>query len=311
MHMRWRVLAAVLIAAVTAAALVACSHTRSSAPDSSKPAAIAGRSDATITPPATSADRPLPRSVPRFAHVVVVVMENHGYTDIIGNPQAPYLNSLSRQGLSLTRSFAITHPSQPNYLALFSGSTQGVTTDACAPTLSGPNLASELSAAGYTFTGYSEGLPQTGYTGCSAGAYARKHNPWVDFTNLGPSVNAPFTTFPGDYDQLPTVSFVIPDLDHDMHDGTVRQGDQWLHDHLGAYAAWVYAHHSLLIVTWDEDDGAKANQIPTILVGAGLMSGTDSMRSTHYTVLRTIEDAYGLARLGASSTAPPLTADWQ
>ena len=316
MQMRWRVLAVGLTAAVAGATLGACGHTSVTSAVSPTPVSLTanattGPSGATNRATSPSAGHPLPHSVPQFAHIVLVVMENHGYTDIIGSPQAPYLNSLSRQGLSLTQSFAVAHPSQPNYLALFSGSTQGITTDACSPRLSGPNLASELSAAGYTFTGYSESLPQAGYTGCSAGGYARKHNPWVDFTNLGPSINAPFTAFPGDYNQLPTVSFVIPNLDHDMHDGTVKQGDQWLRDHLGGYANWTYAHHSLLIVTWDENDGAKANQIPTILVGAGLLSGTDGTRSTHYTVLRAIEDSYGLARLGASSTAPPLTADWQ
>jgi outer membrane protein assembly factor BamB len=96
-----------------------------------------------------------------------------------------------------------------------------------------------------------------------------------------------------------------------MHDGTINQGDQWLQSHLGPYVDWAYAHHSLMILTWDENDGSKANQIPTILVGAGLLSGTDDTRSTHYTVLRTIEDSYGLPRLGSSATAAPLTADWQ
>jgi hypothetical protein len=133
----------------------------------------------------------------------------------------------------------------------------------------------------------------------------------VDFANLPPSINQPFTAFPADYNQLPTVSFVIPNLDHDMHNGTISQGDQWLRDHLGIYANWSYAHHSLLIVTWDENDGAAANQIPTILVGTSLLSGTDGTHTTHYTVLRTIEDSYGLPLLGASATAPPLTADWQ
>ena len=261
--------------------------------------------------PSPSATELPPGSVPRFDHIVVVVMENRGYADVIGNPQAPYLNSLSRQGLTMTQSFAITHPSEPNYLALFSGSTHGLTSDACISPSAGPNLASELSAAGYSFIGYSESLPQAGYTGCSSGSYARKHNPWVNFANLPSSVNQPLTAFPSDYNHLPTVSFVIPNLTHDMHDGTVEQGDQWLHDNLGGYVTWAYTHHSLMIVTWDEDDGAKANQIPTIFVGAALLSGTDDTRISHYTVLRTIEDSYGLPLLGASAAAQPLTADWQ
>ena len=310
-------LLALTAAVAAAAALGACSHpsatTRTNSAAHADGAASPAAGNPRVTTPISSASaaRPVTRSVPRFAHIVVVVMENHGYSDVIGNPQAPFLNSLAQQGLSLTQSYAVAHPSEPNYLALFSGSTRGVTTDDCLSPSPGPNLASELSAAGYTFVGYSESLPRPGYTGCDAGAYARKHNPWTDFANLPPSINQPFAAFPADHNQLPTVSFVIPNLTHDMHDGTVKQGDQWLQDNLGSYVTWAYTHHSLMIVTWDENDGAKANQIPTILVGAGLLSGTDATRITHYTVLRAIEDSYGLALLGASSEARPLTADWQ
>jgi phosphatidylinositol-3-phosphatase len=130
-------------------------------------------------------------------------MENRSYADVIGNRQAPYINSLAQQGLSLTQSFAVTRPSQPNSVALFSGSTRGTTSDACLAPSAAPNLASELSAAGYTFTGYSESLPRVGYTGCSSGAYVRKHNPWASFTNLPASINQPLAAFPTNYNQLP------------------------------------------------------------------------------------------------------------
>ena len=250
-------------------------------------------------------------AVPRFAHVVVVVMENRGYRDIIGNPQAPYLDGLAKQGLSLTESFAVAHPSQPNYLALFSGSAQGTSNDSCPHTFAGPNLGSALIAAGDSFTGYSENLPAVGYTGCTSGSYARKHNPWTDFSDLPPSVNQPFSAFPSDYARLPTVSFVVPNLDHDMHDGTVTQGDQWLRSNVGGYAAWAVTNESLLIVTWDEDDGSQRNQICTILAGADLVPGTDGAHVNHYSLLRTLEDAYGLAHLGASANVASLTGIWQ
>ena len=307
------VLAAGLAAAFAVATPGACNHTNATTTGSAKQANIAGNTTAgrSGAMDGSTASDLLPHSVPRYGHIVVVVMENRGFADVIGNPQAPYLNSLSEQGVSLTRSYAVAHPSEPNYLALFSGSTHGLTSDACLAPLSSPNLASELSASGYTFTGYSESLPQAGYTGCGVGGYVRKHNPWVDFTNLAPAINQPFAAFPRNYNQLPTVSFVIPNLNHDMHDGTINQGDQWLQDHLSSYAGWTYGHQSLLIVTWDENDGARANHIPTILVGAGLLSRTDSTPSTHYTLLRMIEDCYGLPLLGASATAPSLTADWR
>jgi acid phosphatase len=250
-------------------------------------------------------------ALPRPAHVVVVVLENHAVDSIIGSDQAPYLNQLAASGASFTQSYAISHPSQPNYLALFSGSTQGVGDDSCPLTFSGPNLATALAAVGLTFTGYSEGLPGAGYTGCSAGGYARKHNPWVDFTDVPASANQPFTSFPHDYAALPTVTFVIPDLAHDMHDGTIAEADSWLHTNLGGYAAWAAAHDSLLVVTFDEDDFGPQNHIATIVVGAHVRAGQYAERIDHYRLLRTISALYGAAPPGAAAHAAPITSIWQ
>jgi phosphatidylinositol-3-phosphatase len=116
-------------------------------------------------------------AVPAPAHVVIVVEENYAYGDIIGNSAAPYINSLARQGANFTQSFAVTHPSQPNYLALFSASTQGVTADNGPLTFSGSDLRSALAGVGKTFSGYSEDLPSAGSQVLTSGAYARKHNP--------------------------------------------------------------------------------------------------------------------------------------
>jgi hypothetical protein len=249
--------------------------------------------------------------VPTPDHVVVVVEENQSYSDIIGNSAAPYINSLAAGGALFTNSFAITHPSQPNYLALFSGSTQGVTDDnACGP-FSGPDLGSALAAAGRTFGGYSEDLPSTGSTVLTSGAYARKHNPWSDFSDVPPSENMPFTSFPTNYASLPTVSFVVPNLNNDMHDGTINQGDAWLQTNIGAYATWAKTHNSLLIVTWDEDDGSQSNQIPTIFYGQPVKPGNYSEYVDHYGVLRTLEDMYGLSHMNNTAGATPITDAWQ
>ncbi len=265
--------------------------------------------------PAASAGNPPPRaqSLPSTArpdHVVVLVMENHSYADVIGSSEAPYLNSLARQGASMTHSFAVTHPSEPNYLALFSGSTQGLMNDSCPHTFATANLGQELIAAGRTFAGYSESMPANGYTGCTSGDYARKHSPWVNFSNLPATSNLSYTAFPHDYTKLPTVSFVIPNLQHDMHDGTVQQGDTWAHDNIDPYAQWAKTHNSLLVVTWDEDDSSADNQIPTIIVGAGITPGNYSETINHYNVLRTLEDLYQLPRAGASATASPIADIW-
>jgi acid phosphatase len=169
------------------------------------------------------------------------------------------------------------------------------------------NLGSELIAAGDTFTGYAEGLPSPGSAVCSAGEYARKHAPWANFTNIPASAQLPFSDFPADYSRLPTVSFVIPDLLHDMHDGTITEGDTWLRDHLSGYAAWARTHDSLLIVTWDEDDNGHNNQIPTIVAGQQVRPGRYGETVSHYGILATVESMYGLR---VTTTASPVREIW-
>ena len=238
-------------------------------------------------------------AIPRFEHVVVVVMENHRLAQVVGNPAAPYINALARQGANFTNAHAIGHPSQPNYLALFSGSTQGVLTDRCPQTFATENnLGAQLIAAGFSFTGFSEGLPSPGFTGCKAGNYVRKHNPWVNFATVPVQSNQPYTAFPADFETLPALSFVIPDMVNDMHDSSVNVGDRWLGEHVDAYAQWAKTHNSLLILTFDEDDYATfANLIPTIMVGANIVAGDYTEEINHYRVLATIENMFGLAPL--------------
>jgi acid phosphatase len=263
-------------------------------------------------PPATtttSPGAPAP-TVPRPDHVVVVLEENHSYDDIIGSSDAPYLNSLASRGALFTKSFALTHPSEPNYIALFSGSTQDVTSDSCPHTFTSDNLGNQLRTAGRTYTSYSESLPSPGSTVCTSGDYARKHNPSVNFTDLPASTNQPFSAFPTNYSDLPTVSFVDPNLQDDMHDGTVQQGDSWLKKNLDGYARWATTHNSLLIITWDEDDQSQDNQIPTIVVGGTVKPGHYDEHITHYTVLRTLEAAYGLPPLANAAGQPPITDIW-
>ncbi len=234
-------------------------------------------------------------------------------SDVIGSSSAPYINSLAQQGALFTSSFAVSHPSEPNYLAIFSGSMQGISDDSCPHTFSGPDLGGELIAAGDTFTGYSENLSGAGFTGCNDNQYlyARKHNPWVNFTDVPSSDNLPWTSFPTDYNTLPTISFVVPNLQDDMHDGTIQQGDTWLQQNMDSYAQWAKANNSLLVVTWDEDDLSQNNQIATIFVGQMVKSGQYNETINHYNVLRTLEDMYGLPDANSSSTATPITDAWQ
>ncbi len=260
----------------------------------------------------TAAVRPAAAAVPAFDHIVLVMFENKKYSSINGSSSAPYFTTLASQSAKFTNSFAITHPSQPNYVALFSGATQGVTDDTCPANLGAKaNLGRQLIDAGKTFKGYSEALPSDGYTGCSSGTYRRKHNSWVDFSNVPATSNLRYSAFPSDFTQLPTVSFVTPDMCNDMHDCSIGTGDTWLKKNLDAYAQWAKTHNSLLITTFDEDSGTSVNQIFTAFTGANVKVGSYSESINHYTVLRTIEAAYGLPGIGNAASKSPILDVWQ
>jgi hypothetical protein len=258
--------------------------------------------------------------LPRPDHIVMVIEENHSYSQIIDSPDAPYINSLAARGAVFTKSFGATYPSQPNYLALFSGSTQGITDNSCPHTFTTPNLGHALLAAGLTFAGYSEDLPSVGSLICSVGLYARKHNPWVNWQNsevngIPATANIPLTGFPSEYSRLPTVSVIVPNQINDMHDGkdpgAIQAGDRWLQQHLDTYVQWAQEHNSLLIVTWDEDNKKENNRIVTLFVGPMVQVGRYEQRITHYNVLRTIEDLYGLPYADASADAAPIIQIWK
>jgi acid phosphatase len=270
------------------------------------PGAGTGRPTAAGTPSTARSG-----GVPRPAHVLVVVFENKGYDNVVGNPQAPYLNLLAKRGALLTNSHGVAHPSQPNYLALFSGGTHGVTDDSCPHTFHADNLGAQLLAAGHGYASYAEGLPSAGFTGCGNGNYARKHAPWTDFANVPARSQLPLRALPTDYAKLPQVGFVIPDLCSDMHNCSVSTGDRWLSANLGGYVSWAQHHDSLLIVTFDEDEGTGGNRIPTILAGAPVRPGRYGGRVDQYTMLRTIEAMYGLPPLGAAAHRAPLTGVWR
>lgn len=258
-----------------------------------------------------------PGPIPHFDHIVVVIEENHSYSAIIGSSSAPYINKLAQQGADFTDSHGITHPSEPNYLALFAGTTFGLTSDDCPQSYSGPNLASVLTAQNATFTGYSESMPSAGFTDCSAGGnllssdYARKHNPWVNFATIPATSNQSFDSFPSDFTQLPSVAFVVPNQQHDMHSASIAAADTWLSNTLDSYVQWAATHNSLLVVTWDEDDNSTNNHIPTIFIGAHIKPGQYNETITHYTVLRTIEAIFGATPTNNALHTQPIADIWQ
>ncbi len=242
--------------------------------------------------------------LPKPDHVVILILENHGLAEIIGSADAPYINSLADSGA--------------NYLMLFSGSNQGMTDNSIPPNLplTSPNLGAALLEKGLTFTGYSEELPSAGYTGEAYAGYVRKHNPWVNWQGTGvngiaPALNQPLTSFPvTGFQNLPTVSIIVPNLIHDMHDGPIAQGDQWVKENFDAYVRWAKENNSLFILTFDEDDRNHNNNITTIFTGSNVKKGKYDKRIDHLSVLRTIEDIYELSHSGASATNDPITDCW-
>ena len=249
--------------------------------------------------------------LPRPAHVVVVIEENHTLAQVIEDDDAPYLTAVARSGALFTHAYGVTHPSQPNYFALFAGLTND-NGDGCPARnvpRNAPNLASELLAAHLTFAAYSEALPSTGFMGCWAGTYAQKHAPWTHFTNVPQQLHRPLSALTS-FDALPTLTFIVPNVDDDMHDGTIKQGDDWAQRHLAPLLKWAATHDTLVVFTWDEGYD-KLNSIPTMFVGPMIRAGRYSERIDHYRILRTLEDLYGLAPTGKAATVAPITSIWK
>jgi hypothetical protein len=252
--------------------------------------------------------------IPALDHVLVVVMENHGY---IATHTASYTAKLIRSGAVFTSSYATTHPSQPNYLALWAGSTLGVSDDAC-PAPGSPftaeNLGHACEAAGKTWRAYSENLPSAGSDVCSAdGAlYTRKHDPWTNFANLDHMNERPYSDLADDIanHRLPSLAFVIPNNCDNTHDCSVATGDAWLAANLPAMIT-AAGTNGLVILTWDEDDGSTSNQVLTVFASPWVRAGTQSTASVdHYDVLRTICDALRIAAPGSAATATPIADVW-
>jgi acid phosphatase len=298
-----------------------------------------------------------PSTLPVYDHVVIVIEENKDFEQILGSRlAAPYISELAAEGAVISRMYGEEHYSQGNYFWLFSGSNQNVGFFDQVPSaanhpdypFTSSNLGEQLINSGRSFKGYSESLPAIGSQvefdppNCQGASctYGRKHVPWISFANvpngatIETSSNLRFADFPTDYSNLPTVSVVIPNLDHDMHNGepaeSIPAGDIWLREHIESYYQWAKTHNSLLVVTFDENDDKRRyqgltnpmvsphaefppsdeyneylrdlqNRIVTIFAGAHIKSGvySEGKGITHVNLLRTIEAMYGLPKSGA------------
>jgi hypothetical protein len=261
------------------------------------------------------------RTVPEARKVVVIVFENKSPAQVIGSDQAPSFDRLAQRYATLSDYRGVAHPSLPNYLALVSGSTQGVTSDCTSCRVRARNLADTLEAAGKTWKTYAEGLPRTGFTGSWAGRYAKKHNPFLYFEDVLSSRQrlrriVPLTSFGLDLKahELPDYSLVVPDLCHDMHDCSVATGDAWLHGFLTPLLASGELADGVVFVVFDEGTGRAGGggRVPALVIGPLVRPGSRARGPLdHYSLLRTVEDIWDLPRLGRSRVAFPITGIWR
>jgi acid phosphatase len=269
-----------------------------------------------ISLPAAGAGTP---AVPRFGHVVVVVLENKAQRDVLGNGAAPYFNALAARSAVLTRYGGLVHPSLPNYLALVSGSTHGIRSDCTACVVSAENLADTLDEASLTWKAYAEGLPWPGFTGARAGRYVKRHVPFLYFRNIVRSPSrrrqvVPLRQLSRDLaaGELPAFSLVVPDACHDMHDCPVAVGDRWLRRIVPPILRSLT--DGVVFVVTDEPPFSSPPRAPVPAIAAGPLVKPGSryrVPLSHFALLRTIEDAWGLRRLGRSARAAPISGIWK
>jgi hypothetical protein len=273
--------------------------------------------------PGTAAPTAVPSrtpTIPPFDHIYLIVMENHEYGAIIGSSAAPYLNSLAdRYGLA-TDYHAVAHPSQPNYLAMWAGSTLGVRDDG-SHDLGARTVADQVDAAGRSWHVYAQGLPSECATVAIAdggvdlvgapGTYARKHEPAISFTSVsGDRARcARITRLETFSASAADLELIVPNQTNDMHDGTIEQGDAFLRAFVPRIVDAPAFRNSLLVITFDEGttSAGGGGRVATVVVSPALRPGTRSDRPhDHYSLLRTIQDAWGLGCLERSCDANDL-----
>ena len=332
--------AALRLTLIAVCFLTACAMASTPAPGPTPPSATPAAATAAMAPAAptaTAVSQALPTVAPTTdvagaapsplastatppakgtpSHILLIVMENKEYPQIIGSPDAPYVNGLAAHYLLAERSYAVAHPSLPNYLALLGGDTFGVTSDCTGCHVSAVNIVDQLERAGISWGAYLEDLPRPCFGGAGAGGYAKKHNPFAYYDDIAGSPArcgklVGFARLAGGLrsGRLPTYVWISPNLCDDGHDCGVATGDRFLARTVPALLHEL-GPHGFLVITWDEggsDRGccgtAQGGHIATILAGPDVLSGARERGPVdHYGVLATIEEALGLPRLASAN----------
>ena len=247
-------------------------------------------------------------------HIFIIMDENQPFSNIVGNSAAPYLNNIIKLYSLAANYHAVAHPSLPNYIALTSGSTDGITTD-CNPPSAGcevnvPSIADLIENSGRTWKEYAESMPSACYA-YNSGEYATKHNPFLYYTDIinNPTRCAahvvPLTQLTTDLKYIkttPNFAYITPNQCSDMHSCSISTGDNWLARYVPEILSSpaFTSQKSLLVITWDEGN-ASTNHVAAILAGSAAKNGYQSAQYyTHYSLLHTIEVIWGLAPLTAN-----------
>jgi len=258
------------------------------------------------------------------SRVALIILENEEASEVMGNRNAPYLTALARHYAESSDGHGLTHPSLPNYIALVTGRTAGITSD-CLPSacsVPGRSLVDQLEQAGLSWRAYMESMPRACFDSPvdQVGLYAQRHNPFAYLTGVRRqpgrcSKVVPLSTLRADARTgLARFSWITPNLCHDMHDCGVAAGDAWLRRTVPSLLG-ALGPRGLLIITFDEGTtnagccGRDAGgRILTVLAGRGARRGAVSNAPVdHYSTLATVEAVLGLPRLGGASSAPVLT----
>jgi hypothetical protein len=248
-------------------------------------------------------------------------MENHDYGDVIGNPDAPYINDLADRYALATNYYAVSHPSLPNYLALLGGSTFGIDSDCTTCVVPKRSLVDQLQAHRISWKAYMQGMPSACFKGADTKRYAVHHNPFMYFPSVASNIVrcqnvVPFTQYRKDItnNDLPRFVWITPDLCNDGHDCGVYTMNKFLHNNVPKLLEHL-GDNGVLFLVWDEgttDDGccrlASGGHVVMIAAGPGAMQATTSdVGYDHYSILRTIESSWGLGLMrhaGCSCTEP-------
>jgi phospholipase C len=241
--------------------------------------------------------KPTPKPTPN-SHIFVIVMENKSPAQALSGA---YTASLAQRYALLTNYHAVAHPSLPNYLALTSGKTYGITDDGYHPLPRG-GIGDQLTSAGVSWRAYMEGMSGDCLTDGSG--YAVKHNPFAYYGASCPSNVVSFDPLAGDLtSNTPQFVWISPDLCHDTHDCPVQSGDDWLAltvPKITASPAW--RQNGVLFIVWDEADD-QSNAVAALVIAPRLQAHSSAVAYDHYSLLATIQDRLGVGRLGNTASA--------